>query len=218
MWRAPDGARLILVRHGETLWNRTHRWQGHTDIPLSDLGRKQAAALATRLANEPIDVVCASDLARAAETAGLLCRDRDLEIHRTAALREVCLGPFEGLRTDEIREQMPEAFLRRIESEDPDDVDFALPGMESRRAFNARASRAVLGCVTAHRHENTLVVAHGGVLRAFFLAAFGLPLSAGRQIEIPNCAFNSFRSCRGRWRLETWAEVAHLGKLTTRAA
>lgn len=209
IFRAPEGARLILIRHGETLWNRTHRWQGHTDIPLSDLGREQATALAARLIEEPIDAVYASDLRRAVETATLICRGRDLDLNLNANLREVCLGPFEGLTTDEIRESLPEAFQRRIESDDPADDDFALPGMESRRVFNERASQAVRDCVAKHAHQTSLIVAHGGILRAFFVAAFGLPWSSGRQIEIPNCAYNSFRSFRGRWRLEAWAESSH---------
>lgn len=215
---APEGVRLILVRHGETLWNREQRWQGHQDIALSDLGRAQAASLAKRIAAEPIAACYASDLCRAWETAKLLQVGNAWAITKKTALREVCLGPFEGLQTKEIEREMPGAYQRRVLSEASEDIDFALDGMESRREFVNRASGAVHACSIGHEGETLLVVAHGGVIRSFFLAAFGLEYASARQVEIPNCAFNAFHSHAGRWRLETWADVSHLGDQVTRAS
>jgi broad specificity phosphatase PhoE len=215
---APDGVRLILIRHGETLWNREERWQGHQDIPQSDVGRAQAATLIPRVSKEAITACYASDLSRAAETAQLLRGGATWPIHARSELREVCLGPFERLTTAEILNKMPEAFERRVSSDRNEDIDFALPGMESRRAFIERISSAVQNCVQAHDSGTVLIVAHGGVLRSFFVAAFGLDYASVRQVEIPNCAYNVFEGHRGRWRLVNWADVSHLGDQVTRAS
>lgn len=215
---APEAVRLILVRHGETLWNREERWQGHKDIALSDVGLAQADCLAARIESESISTCFASDLCRASETARRLNRENRWSIEIRESLREVCLGPFEGMRTSEIEEELPDAFQRRVLSESDEDIDFALEGMESRRAFVDRAAGAVHACSAGQEGKTILVVAHGGVVRAFFIAAFGLEYASARQVEIPNCAFNSFRSYGGRWRLETWADVSHLGEMVTRAS
>jgi len=79
---------LLLVRHGETDWNAEGRLQGHTDRPLNDFGRRQAAALAERLADDDIDAVYASDLARARETAEILADRLGLAVVTDPDLRE----------------------------------------------------------------------------------------------------------------------------------
>ena len=216
---APPGTHLTIVRHGETLWNREKRWQGSQDIPLSDLGREQGTALAKRLRDTRFDHIYASDLSRAAETAELIvAQNHAVPIQYRAALQEVKMGPFEGLVVDEVMARYATEFQRRVQSDDPADFDFALPGMESRNTFNARASQAVQACAAAHPGERVLVVCHGGVIRSFFAAALGLAWSVGRQVDIPNCAYNALRADRGRWRLITWGDVGHLGELVTRAA
>jgi len=205
---APAGCELTLIRHGETPDNRIGRWQGSRDIPLSEVGLAQAEALRTRLAEESFDALYTSDLSRARQTMDTVRPDQAVTV--TETLREVRLGPFEGLTSAEIKASHPEAFQRRIESDDPADFTFALPGMESRVAFNQRAAEAVQACTSGHAGQRVLVICHGGVLRAFFAAAFGLPLPALKQLEIPNCAVNRFREDRGRWRLVVWGDVQHL--------
>ena len=100
--------KLLLVRHGETDWNRHGRWQGGSDTQLNDLGREQARALAEELDGE-IDVLYSSDLARARETAEIVAAKLGLEVRLDPRLRERGFGSWEGLTTIEIEERFADA-------------------------------------------------------------------------------------------------------------
>ena len=89
---------LTLVRHGQSTSNKSGRWQGQGDCPLSDLGRAQARALASRLHDQVFDRIVASDLARAADTARALAR----AVATDPAWREIDLGRWEGLTRQEV--------------------------------------------------------------------------------------------------------------------
>ena len=137
---------LLFVRHGETDWNAEGRLQGHTDRPLNDYGRRQARALAERLAGEePVDAVYASDLARAKETAEIVGRRLGLPVVVDPDLREKNWGSWEGLTGDE---------RAAIE----------LVG-ESTREHRDRVLRAVRRIVERHPGQRVVVVTHGGSLR-----------------------------------------------------
>ena len=95
-------ASLLLARHGETDWNREGRWQGHADISLNERGREQARALAKQLSGVAFDVIYASDLVRAHETALIVAEERRMPVHTDAGLREIDVGGWSGLTPDEI--------------------------------------------------------------------------------------------------------------------
>jgi len=92
---------LLLVRHGETDWNAERRWQGHADVPLNERGREQARALAEQLAGESVDAIYSSDLSRARDTADILGARLDVPVVVDADLREIDVGPVEGLTAEE---------------------------------------------------------------------------------------------------------------------
>src|SRR5690242_8061355 len=95
--------RLIIVRHGESEWNRIGRYQGQLDAPLSELGVRQAEALAGRLEREQIDAIFASPLQRAAKTAEGIARVHpDVPFEHTSALLEIGHGHWEGLMAEEL--------------------------------------------------------------------------------------------------------------------
>ena len=99
---------LVLVRHGETDWNRQRRFQGHADQPLNDAGRSQARELAGRLRDEPVTALYTSPLRRASETAQILASGFGLEARTLDALLEIDVGAWEGLTVDEVRERYPD--------------------------------------------------------------------------------------------------------------
>jgi broad specificity phosphatase PhoE len=153
---------LILARHGETDWNRDGIWQGHGDPPLNELGRRQAAALSERLANVAIDALYSSDLRRALETAEIVAAARGIPVTAEPELREMDVGSWSGLTTDEIEQRFP--------------------GMthhdgESREAFDARAVGVLHRIAEAHEGASVLAVTHGGVVRALQRQLFGEPLA-----------------------------------------
>ena len=165
-------ATLILARHGETDWNRNGIWQGHGDPPLNDLGRRQAAELAERLADVDIDALYASDLRRAYETAEFVARAKGMSITADPSLREMDVGSWSGLTMEEIQERFPEA---------------AYHDGEAREAFHARAVEALDRIAKAHPGQRVLVVTHGGVVRALERHLYGEPRGL-----FGNCEFAEF--------------------------
>ena len=98
--------RLIIIRHGESVWNREGRYQGQMDAPLSELGLRQAEALAERLRNEPLDAIFTSPLQRAARTAEAIARYHPhVPMHTALALLEIHHGEWQGLLVEEVIER-----------------------------------------------------------------------------------------------------------------
>jgi broad specificity phosphatase PhoE len=165
-------ARLILVRHGETVGRSSIRYYGRTDVALSELGRAQMRAVREWLARQTkithFAPVWSSPLCRAAEGARIICPDT--HVIEVKEFVEVDFGLFEGLTNDEIRERHPVEYARwnrdRLAS------DYAYPGGESRAAFTARVARGLLGVTqeldggTVDTNGAALIVAHRGVIRA----------------------------------------------------
>ena len=104
--------RLFIARHGETVWNREGRIQGHTDVGLSERGVEQARLLGRRLGNMAIDAAYASDLSRASDTATIALEGREVPFHPTFSLREYHKGAFEGLTEAELRTRYPSEYPR----------------------------------------------------------------------------------------------------------
>jgi len=116
---------LLVIRHGETIWNRQNRFQGHGDSPLTETGRAQAQALGRRLAKTPIDSLICSDLGRAIETATIIADSTGHGLHTDQRLRERNFGVLEGLTGEEIRAGHQEVFERLY----ADDPDYAIQGV-----------------------------------------------------------------------------------------
>jgi 2,3-bisphosphoglycerate-dependent phosphoglycerate mutase len=200
---------IILVRHGETEWNRERRMQGHTNTPLSDIGRAQAAALGLRMKNARIDVLYSSDLSRAWDTAAAVSAHTGHDVRKEPLLRERTFGIFEGLTYDEMAMRYPEAhalFLSR-------DPEYAMPGGESAREFYDRS----LGCLTeiACRHDGdtVMVVTHGLVLDTLYRAATGMPIQLRREAPLLNASLNTFRHEAQTWTMISWGDVEHLAEV-----
>lgn len=209
---------LVLIRHGETEWNRQGRIQGHLDSPLTAEGIQQARACAQRLRDEHFDHVVTSDLPRVRHTAELLLDGRDIPTRLDAALRERSYGIGEGLTYAEMDAQHPE-FFSRIRTTDP---DYAVEGSESRREFHQRITRALRGIAQDHSGKRVLVVTHGGVLGVVYRWLNGLHISSPHKVEIPNVAYNRVsvhpKDIGEDWKLEVWADTTHLDTETSEPA
>lgn len=144
---------LYLVRHGETDWNREHRVQGSTDIPLNEMGRIQAIATGRLLASRRWDAIYASPLSRALETARIVSREVGLgEPVVDAALVERSYGEAEGMDFASIDEKFPGST--------------PVPGREHWRAVSDRVVPALVRIAEEHPGGNVLVVSHGGAIRS----------------------------------------------------
>ncbi len=164
---------LLLIRHAESTWNAAGRWQGHGDPPLSPLGREQAFVLAAQLAGEGLQVLIASDLARAAQTAAILGAAWGLVPQHDARLREIDIGAWTGLT----REQIVERDAERLAAFEAEDLAARPGGGETRLEIRARVRAAALELAAAHRGRRVAVVTHLGVIRALVPGAE--PANAG---------------------------------------
>lgn len=199
---------LLLIRHGETDWNRAHRFQGQLDVPLNAAGQAQAARLAGRLRDEPIDLLVCSDLQRARATAAPLAAARGLEPLADSAWREQSFGVLEGLDVPTIRAEHAPLWAQWIRHE----ADFALPGGgESTRQFHDRVVAALQALVRQQLGRRVLVLTHGGVLDMIWRSVHGLALDGPRDCPIPNAGINRLRwQAGGGFEIISWADDLHL--------
>jgi probable phosphoglycerate mutase len=200
--------RLIVIRHGETEWNREKRMQGTTDTQLSDVGRSQAQALGRRLAARSFGALYCSDLSRARDTARAIAEHTGVRIVTDPRLQERRFGIFEGLIAAEIIARYPEEHAR-FSSRDP---DYEVPGGESARSFTRRCLGCLAEIADRHRGGEVVVVTHGLVLDALYRAANGLDHGAPRTLPLINASVNLFGYAAGAWRMELWGDVSHLAE------
>ena len=197
---------LIVIRHGETAWNREKRMQGTTETLLSEIGRAQAQALGRRLAGRGFTALYSSDLSRARDTALAIAAHTKRVVVTDPRLRERRFGIFEGLTVEEIQESFPEEHSR-FASRDP---DYAVPGGESAREFAERCLGGLSEIAGRHRGEEVVVVTHGLVLDSLYRAAHGLGHGERRPVPLINASLNLFGYDAGAWRLVLWGDVSHL--------
>lgn len=203
---AQQATRIIAIRHGETAWNAETRMQGQLDIPLNDVGRWQAERVAVALADETLDALYSSDLARALQTAEPLARACGLEVVTDTGLRERCFGVFQGLTFDEVAARWPED-SRRWRRREP---DFAPEGAESLRRFSARCVAATAHLAAAHSGQTIAIVAHGGVLDCLYRAATRVELQAARSWLLGNAGINRLLYTPQGFTLVGWSDTRHL--------
>jgi broad specificity phosphatase PhoE len=176
---------LLLVRHGETDWNRDRRVQGHSDTRLNETGRAQARELAQALAEIELVGAYSSDLRRARETAEIAVAGRGIDVVELPELRERSFGSWEGLADDEIPRHDPDGYKRwRAGHGD------GAPDAEPHAALLARIRGAVDRIAAEHPEGKVLVVSHGGPLRVVHALAHGLDYLEHRHAIpfVENCA------------------------------
>jgi len=202
----PLAHRLLVVRHGETEANAVRRYMGQSDSPLSERGRKQVERVARRLSSCEFDVLYASDLGRARQTAEAIAGASGMDICFDPRLRERHSGILEGLIADEARRRFPDLFAR-LDTLDP---DVAIPGGESATNVKARVSAFIEEATMHHPGSMILVVAHGGIARASLWHLLDIPFRAVRWARCDNTSICSFVWRHDMWLLETWNDITHL--------
>ncbi len=198
--------RLCIVRHGETAWNAEHRVQGQLDIPLNDIGLRQAQAVGAALLGERFDAIYSSDLVRARQTGDPVAISLAKKMILEKDLRERHYGIFERLTYAEVKVRYPDDYAR-FEAREP---DYAFRTGESLRDFSARSIAVISKIVNQNNGKSILVFTHGGVLDKLYRFITGLHLSAERNFGIPNAGLNRIEVTPAGWRIRAWADTAHL--------
>lgn len=183
-----EGSRVILVRHGETEWNRDGRIQGQLDTALSDVGRVQARKVARRLAKESVVAVYSSDLARARETAAIIAEPHGLAPILRTELREGCFGGWQGLTLAEVQERFADNYAAVRQ-----DPVYGRPvDGECVAEVADRGLLLVQEVVRTHPGRTAVLVTHGGTIKAIVCRLLAMDLACRWRFVVDNCGLTVF--------------------------
>jgi broad specificity phosphatase PhoE len=187
-------SRLLLVRHGESTWNRERRIQGQLDPPLTERGETQARELAERLSGHQVAAFYCSDLRRCRQTAKPIAEAVGMEPVPLPELREIALGEWQGKTSQELAEEYSELWERWTRAPSWDIV----PGGEGAAAFERRTQGAIDRIFDQHPDGDVLCVTHGGVVQVTLSRVVGRSVNGVFPFLIENCSLTVFqRSQRG---------------------
>ncbi len=180
---------IIIIRHGETEWNKTGRFQGHSDVPLSAEGRTQAETLGKNLIVDHVDAIYASDLTRAMETAAPLAARFGLPVISDPQLRELNFGAWEGRNFNDVNAENPNAMKNFYT--DPEQAD--IPESEPFPEFQRRVAGRVREIVAHERGKRVVIVSHGASIRILLADLLSMPIRSIWHLSQLNTAVNKIR-------------------------
>jgi probable phosphoglycerate mutase len=199
----PLSTRIFLVRHGETEWNRIHRFQGRSDVPLNHKGREQARAAATALQDEPFTAIYSSPLIRALETARVIQSFHpSVSLFEEEGFIEMDLGDFDGMDGHEWVAQHAD-FLEKWKTSPG---ALKMPSGESLREVQQRALETLERIAQGHPLQSTLlIVSHNFVIRTILCHAMNTHLDEFRNLQQDTAALNLLHKDGDR----LWAEYVN---------
>ncbi len=206
-----EPTRILAIRHGETAWNVDTRLQGHLDIPLNDVGLRQAEHLARSFVQrDAIDAIYTSDLSRAHATANAIAKAIGKTVSTHIGLRERHFGAFQGSTFAEIETELPDHachWRKRKPDWTPPD------GGESLIVLRDRIVTTVNEMAVRHPGQQIVLVTHGGVLDILYRTATRIDLQAPRTWSLTNTAVNRLLWTPAGLSLVGWGDTSHLDAL-----
>lgn len=193
---------FYLIRHGETDWNKLQKIQGHTDIPLNDMGLLQAQRVAKRLSSYAIHHICSSDLTRAKQTAEAIAKYHpNRSIAHFPELRERNFGQWEGHEMERIKRLNPEV----------QDVGSLVEkyGIERLEDMQERAVKKLTELANAHPEKHMAIVSHGGLINALLHKISEGEYGTGKT-KLANTSFNHISYENGQWIIHVVNDSSHL--------
>jgi len=200
--------RYILVRHGQTEWNRVERFHGRADIPLNDTGQEQARCISRRLANNRIVAVYSSPLSRAIQTGKAIAEPHRLEVIPDAGLLDIDYGAWAGKTPEELA--LADAKRHALWLTQPDRVQ--IPKGEDLRMVRRRAVAVVDALAEKYPYETVVLVSHKIVCQVILCAILGLSERAIWRIEQETAAFNVFEKRQDGFAIVTLNDTSHLNR------
>jgi broad specificity phosphatase PhoE len=198
--------RVILIRPGETDWNRQGRWQGWVASPLNPHGKQQVQALARFIRNVGMTVLYASDLKRAVETAEILEERLGFAPIYDERLRERNIGDWQGLTPDEMRLWYPQEYEKLLQ----DRANYVIPKGESRNQVKARMLAAFKDYLQQDKGETIGILSHSSAIRS--LLSEWIPEAQLINADVGNTSVTSIARDdeNGTWRVVASNDVTHL--------
>ena len=200
---------ILLVRHGQTEWNREERFRGQADVPLNETGLAQAEATGRRVAAtwQPA-AVYSSPLSRSVETAEAIAGHFGLHVQVHAWLADIHYGDWQGLTPSEVKERWPHEYDNWYMH--PERA--RIPNGESLESLQARAMRTVSELVKAHPGETIVLVGHTVINRVILLAMLGLGIERFWRLRQDTCAINLIEAEDGEYTIVSLNDTCHLLK------
>lgn len=178
--------KLYLIRHGQSEWNKLGKVQGQINTSLTDLGKTQAKAIGNRLLDEGIDIIYASDLNRAFDTASIIGQEINKPVIASEPIREINFGVWEGLTGIEIREKYKDE--HNIWLNDPESMK--LDGAETLEVLKDRVMKWINPIIDEGSDKNIVIVSHSATLKVLLLGLLDIPLVHYKNITISNVGLN----------------------------
>jgi probable phosphoglycerate mutase len=199
--------RIVLVRHGQTEWNRVERFRGRADVPLNETGLTQAEATGKRVAVEwQPSAIYASPLSRAVKTAEAIARHFDLPVQIHHGIADIDYGQWQGLTPDEVKERWPEihhAWYSALHT-------MRIPGGETLDDLRTRGMAAVKELAARHSGQTIVLVGHTVINRIILLGVLGLGNERFWRLRQDTCAINVFEADDGEFTLVSLNDTCHL--------
>ncbi len=205
-------ARIVLVRHGRTEWNKDRIFRGTADVPLDEQGRREAACARDWLEEEIFHGAYSSPLSRAVETAEIILRPHGLAPRKHDGLADLNYGEWQGKPNEEVMRNYPELYRQWRDA--PHTVVF--PGGEGLAAVRQRSLAAVEEVASRHPGETVLLAAHRVVNKVLIAALLGLDDSRFWEIGQDTAALNEFVLQDGKWVCRLVNDTCHLRGLPDR--
>ena len=201
--------KIILIRHGETDWNREQIFRGRIDVALNEVGLAQAGAVKESLKDVKIDRIYSSPLSRAFETASVLSENRGLEVEIEKGFIDIDFGKWQGLSHEKVKEEHNGIY--EIWLAEPHKVVF--PEGESLEDVSKRSMEALERVIENHLGETLAIVSHRVLNKVLLCAILGLKLSRFWYIKQDTCAINRFEYKDGNYYITLINDTCHLKKV-----
>lgn len=182
-----DSTRIIVVRHGQTISNSEHKFDGQQDTPLSLLGRKQIDELSKKLKTIKFDLIVSSPLSRARNTANAIAKGQNYEksVDIEASFMEIDCGDCTGLSRREIEQKYSDLVNEWQLNTDP-----RFPGGENMEDVEKRAIKSFINIAENNKGKTILITGHGTLNRAIIGYLLQIPYGLRFNITQKNCAVN----------------------------
>jgi broad specificity phosphatase PhoE len=198
---------IILVRHGQTEWNRVERFRGRADVPLNETGLAQAEATGLRIHGEwQPSAVYSSPLSRAVRTAEAITKHFDLPVQIHPGLADIDYGEWQGLTPDEVRDHWPAEL--HLWYHQPEEA--IIPGGETLTQLRSRGMSTVNELSARHTEQTIVLVGHTVINRIILLGILGLGNERFWHIKQDTCAINVFEVEKGDFVLVSLNDTCHL--------
>jgi len=198
---------ILLVRHGESVWNKEQRIQGRKDPGLSEKGRRQAKALGRRLKKEKVGIIYTSGLKRCVQTARAIAKETGAGVKVSPGIEEIILGDWQGRTVEEVKKIYPKIYKAWLKAPSRANI----PGWEGIARFTKRVDNTFKSILSGNPASCICVVTHLGVITAYLSRALDADFDLlFKSMRVDNCGISKISNEDGRSIIQFINDTRHL--------